>query len=153
MREMDNLVKNGMSKEDFEITRTFLRSYVKLYGTTPSKQLGFLLDSKFYGRKDYLKELDGQFAKLTLDDVNKAIKKHWQTQNMYVTIVTDDSEVQPLADVLKQNTPSPMSYAKVVSEGLPKEVVAEDAQVANYKLNVTEVRIIDTKDTFKPAGK
>ncbi|TGE25428.1 insulinase family protein [Hymenobacter aquaticus] len=149
VREMDNIVKNGLSKADFELTRTFLRSYVKLYGTTPSKQLGFLLDSKFYGRKDYLKELDGQLAKLTLDDVNKAIRKHWQTQNMYVTIVTDDSEAQPLADVLKQNTPSPMSYAKVVSEGLPKDVVAEDAQVATYKLNVTEVKVIDTKDTFK----
>ncbi|TGE16807.1 M16 family metallopeptidase [Hymenobacter elongatus] len=149
VREMDNLVQSGLTKEDFEITRTFLRSYVKLYGTTPAKQLGFLLDSKFYGRKDYLRELDGQLAKLTLDDVNKAIKKHWQTQNMYVTIVTDDSEVQALAEVLKQNTPSPMSYAKVVSEGLPKAVVAEDAQIAAYKLNVTEVKIVDTKDTFK----
>ncbi|KUG09682.1 M16 family metallopeptidase [Solirubrum puertoriconensis] len=149
MREMDGLVKNGMSKEDFELTRTFLRSYTKLYGMTPAKQLGFLLDSKFYGRKNWLQELDGQLAKLTLDDVNKAIRKHWQTQNMYVTIVTDDSEAQPLAEVLKNNTPSPMSYAKVVREGLPKEVVAEDEQVANYKLNVTTVKIVDTKDTFK----
>ncbi|RYU82138.1 M16 family metallopeptidase [Hymenobacter persicinus] len=149
VREMDNLVKNGMSPADFELTRTFLRSYVKLYGTTPAKQLGFLLDSKFYGRKDWLKEVDGQLAKLTLADVNKAIRQNWQVQNMFVTIVTDDSEAQPLADVLKQNLPSPMSYAKVVSEGLPKEVVAEDAQVATYKLNVTDVKIVDTKDTFK----
>ncbi|MCC2548128.1 insulinase family protein [Hymenobacter sp. BT175] len=149
VREMDNMVKNGMSQQDFDRTRTFLRSYVKLYGTTPAKQLGFLLDSKFYGRKDYLRELDGQLAKLTLADVNKAIRKHWQTQNMYVTIITDDSEAQALADVLRQNTPSPMSYAKVVSEGLPKAVVAEDAEVANYKLNVTDVKIVDTKDTFK----
>jgi zinc protease len=63
--------------------------------------------------------------------------------------VTDDSEAKPLADVLKNNTPSPMSYAKVVREGLPKEVLTEDAQVANYKLNVKEVKIVDTKDTFK----
>ncbi|OON68803.1 M16 family metallopeptidase [Hymenobacter sp. CRA2] len=149
LREMDGLVKNGMTKENFELTRTFLRSYTKLYGLTPAKQLGFLLDSKFYGRKDWLSELDGQLAKLTLDDVNKAIKKYWQVQNMYVTVVTDDSEAQPLADVLKNNTPSPMSYAKVVREGLPKEVVAEDAQVASFKVNVTDVKVVDTKDTFK----
>ncbi|MCC3158330.1 insulinase family protein [Hymenobacter sp. 15J16-1T3B] len=149
LREMDGLVKNGMSKEDFELTRTFLRSYTKLYGLTSAKQLGFLLDSKFYGRKDWLQELDGQLAKLTLDDVNKAIKKYWQVQNMYVTIVTDDSEAQPLAEVLKTNTASPMSYAKVVREGLPKEILAEDEQVATYKLNVTNVKVVDTKDTFK----
>jgi zinc protease len=149
VREMDNLVKNGLTQADFDLTRTFLRSYVKLYGTTPAKQLGFLLDSRFYGRKDWLKEIDGQLAKLTLADVNQAIRKNWQVQNMYVTIVTDDSEAQPLADVLRQNLPSPMSYAKVVSEGLPKEVVAEDAQVAAYKLNVTDVKVVDTKDTFK----
>jgi zinc protease len=149
VREMDNVVKNGMSKEDFERTRTFLRSYVKLYGTTPAKQLGFLLDSRFYGRKDWLQEVDGQLAKLTLDDVNRAMRKHWQVQNMFVTIVTDDSEAQPLADVLKNNTPSPMSYANVVKAGLPQAVVAEDAEVANYKLNVTEVKVIDTNDTFR----
>ncbi|QNH61310.1 M16 family metallopeptidase [Hymenobacter sediminicola] len=149
VREMDNVVKNGLSKDDFELTRTFLRSYVKLYGTTPAKQLGFLLDSKFYGRKDWLKEVDGQLAKLTVDDVNRAIRKHWQVQNMFVTIVTDDSEAQPLADVLKNNTPSPMSYANVVKAGLPADVVAEDKAVADYKLNVTDVKIVDTKDTFK----
>lgn len=149
VREMDNVVKNGLSKKDFERTRTFLRSYVKLYGTTPAKQLGFLLDSRFYGRKNWLQEVDAQLAKLTLDDVNRAMRKHWQVQNMFVTIVTDDSEAQPLADVLKNNTPSPMSYANVVKAGLPKEVVAEDAEVASYKLNVTEVKVINTNDTFR----
>ncbi|WP_045689014.1 hypothetical protein [Hymenobacter sp. AT01-02] len=81
--------------------------------------------------------------------MNRAIRKYWQVQNMYVTIVTDDSEAQPLADVLKTNAPSPMSYANVVKAGLPQEVVAEDAQVATYKLNVTDVKVVDTKDTFR----
>ncbi|GAA3956349.1 hypothetical protein GCM10022406_42030 [Hymenobacter algoricola] len=81
--------------------------------------------------------------------MNKAVRQNWQGQNMYVAIITDDSEAQPLADVLRQNLPSPLSYARVVSKGLPKAVVAEDAQVAAYQLNVTEVKIVDTKDTFK----
>jgi zinc protease len=149
VREVDNLIKNGMTKDDFEKTRTFLRSYNKLYIQTPEKQLGFLMDSKFYGRKDYIKEMDALLAKLTVDDVNRAVKKYWQINNMYVTIVTDDSEAGPLAAALKANTPSPMSYSNLVKEGLPKEVLAEDEQVANYKLNVTDVKIVDNKDTFK----
>jgi zinc protease len=149
IREVDNMIKNGMTKSDFEKTRRFLRSYNKLYIQTPEKQLGFLMDSKFYGRNDYIKEMDALLAKLTVDDVNRAIKKYWQVNNMYVTIVTDDSEAGPLAAALKANTPSPMSYSNLVKEGLPKDVLAEDDIIANYKLNVTDVKIVDNKDTFK----
>ncbi len=149
IREVDNLIKNGMTKNDFEKTRTFLRSYNKLYIQTPEKQLGFMMDSKFYGRNDYIKEMDALIAKLTVDDVNRAIKKYWQVNNMYVTIITDDSEAAPLAAALQANTPSPMSYSNLVKEGLNKEIVDEDAEVANYKLNVKGVKIVDSKDTFK----
>jgi zinc protease len=149
VREVDLLIKNGMSKEDFEATRTFLRSYMKLYVATPAEQLGYLMDSKFYGRKDYIKEMDKLLSKLTLADVNKAIKKYWRTDNMFVTIVTDRSEAEELAKSLKDNTPSPMTYSNLVKAGLPKEVLAEDDVVATYPLNVKNVTIVDSKDTFR----
>ena len=149
VRELDNLINKGMSQKDFDVTRQFLRSYIKLYIQTPESQLGFLLDSKYYGRKDYIKEMDALLAKLTANDVNAAVKKYLQTQNMYVTIVTDDSEAGPLAQALKKNIPSPMSYSNLVREGLPKAVVAEDEEIAKYKLNVKSVKVINTKDTFK----
>lgn len=149
IREVDNLVKNGMKKEDFEATRSFLRSYNKLYIQTPEKQLGFLLDSKFYGRKNYIEEMDVLLARLTVEDVNRAMKLYWQVNNMYVTIVTDDSEAAPLAASLQGNIPSPMSYSNLVKEGLPKAITTEDDEIANYKLNVKQVRIVDSKDTFK----
>ncbi len=149
VRELDMLVKNGMTKEEFEATRTFLRSYNKLYTQTPERQLGFLMDSKFYGRNDYIKEMDALLAKLTVADVNRAIKKYWQVNNMYVTIVTDGSEAKPLADALLNNLPSPMSYSNLVKAGLPKEVLAEDEQIAKYQLNVKNVTIVENKDTFK----
>jgi zinc protease len=149
IREFDLLIKNGMSKEDFEATRTFLRSYTKLYAQSPAQQLGWLMDSRFYGRADYLAELDALLAKATLDEVNQAIRKHWQTDDMFVTIVTDDSEAKPLADSLINNTPSPMSYSNLVKSGLPAEVLAEDDEVAAYQLNVKKVTVVDSADTFQ----
>ncbi|WP_026236516.1 M16 family metallopeptidase [Pontibacter roseus] len=149
MREVDNLIQNGMTTEEFELTRKFLRSYMKLYTQTEEKQLGFLMDSRFYGREDYLKEMDQLLANLTVDQVNDAVKKHWDVQNMFVTIVTDDSEAEPLKQALLSNTPSPMSYSNLVKEGLPKEVLAEDDVIANYKLNVTDVKIVESKNTFQ----
>jgi zinc protease len=107
------------------------------------------MDSKFYGRNDYIKEMDALLAKLTVDDVNKAIRKYWQVNNMYVTIVTDDSEAEPLKKALENNTPSPMSYSNLVKAGLPKDVLKEDDEVANYKLNVKSVKIVESKETFK----
>ncbi|MBK5271447.1 MAG: insulinase family protein, partial [Bacteroidia bacterium] len=153
IREIADMVQNGISKEDFELTRQFLRSYNKLYIQTPERQLGFLMDSRFYGRKNYIQEMDALLAKLTVDDVNRAIKKYLQTENMYVTIVTDDSEAEPLKKSLEENKPSPMSYSNLVKEGLPKEVGDEDEKIANYKLNVKSVKIVDSKDTFKPVAK
>ena len=149
IREFDLLIQNGMAEKAFEETRTFLRSYIKLYAQTPSQQLGWLMDSRFYGRKNYLKEIDALLAKVTLEEVNIALRKHWQTDNMFVTIVTDESEAEPLAKSLLDNEASPMSYSNLVKSGLPKEVLAEDDEVATYKLNVKSVTIIKSADTFK----
>lgn len=149
IREVDNLITNGLTKEDFEATRTFLRSYIKLYIATPANQLGYLMDSRFYGRKNYIKDMDALLATLTLDDVNNAIKKYWRVDNMDVAIVTDKSEAEPLAKSIRENLPSPMSYSNAVKAGLPKAVLEEDDIVAHYKLNVHNVTVVDSKDTFK----
>lgn len=149
IREFDQLIKNGMTGDDFEATRTFLRSYIKLYAQSPAAQLGWLMDSRFYGRDNYLAEMDTLLSKTTLEQVNAAIRKHWQTKNMFVTIVTDESEAKPLAEALINNTPSPMSYSNQLKSGLPADVLAEDDQVAVYPLNIKKVNIIQSADTFK----
>ena len=147
--ELGELVKNGMTKEQFEATRTFLQSYIKLYVQTPSDRLGFLMDSRMYGRKDYINELDGLLAKVKLEDVNRAIKDHWSTERMFVTIVTNTSEAEPLAKSLKENLISPMSYSDLVKAGLPPEVLAKDAVVEKVPLKVTSVTIVPSAETFR----
>jgi zinc protease len=149
LREMDKMIKNGISQEDFETTRAFLRSYIKLYIKSPTQQLGYLMDSKMYGRENYIEELDKLLADLNLEDVNNAIKKYMQIDNMKITIVTDKSEATQLAKSLKNNLVSPMSYSNQVKSGLPNEVLVEDNETANFKLNVKSVKIVDSKDTFK----
>lgn len=148
IRELDLLIENGMSQEEFERTKEFLRSYIKLYIQTPEKELGYLMDSRFYDRVDYIKEMDKLLEDVTLAEVNAAIRKYFQTENMFVTIVTDDSEAEPLAESLKENIASPMSYSNLVKEGLPEEVLKEDDEVAVYELNVNSVEIVPSAKTF-----
>jgi len=149
LREMDKMIKNGLSKEDFEATRAFLQSYIKLYIKSPDQQLGYLMDSKMYGRENYIQELGALLSELTLEDVNNAIKKYMQIDNMKITIVTDVSEAEPLAESLKSNTISPMSYSNMVKAGLSENILSEDTATENFKLNVKNVTIVDSKDTFK----
>jgi zinc protease len=150
LHEMHQLVNNGMSQEDFEATRAFLRSYIKLYIQTPERHLGYLMDSKFYGRKNYITEMDTLLAQLTLERVNNIMKIYWAEgmNNFYITIVTDKSEAQPLAESLKNNTPSPMSYSNSLKSSLDQKILDEDKTIENYKLNIKDVRIVDSKDTF-----
>jgi zinc protease len=149
LREMDKMIKNGLSKEDFEATRAFLQSYIRLYIKSPEQQLGYLMDTKMYGRENYIQELGALLSELSLEDVNNAIKKYMQIDNMKITIVTDVSEAEPLAKSLKSNTISPMSYSNMVKAGLSEDILSEDTATENFKLNVKNVTIVDSKDTFK----
>ena len=102
-----------------------------------------------YGRENYINELGDLLSKLTVVDVNNAIKKYMQIENMKVTIVTDVSEAEALANSLRNNLLSKMSYSNLVKAGLPPEVLKEDSETENFKLNVKKVTVIDSKDTFK----
>ncbi|MFM7218186.1 MAG: M16 family metallopeptidase, partial [Bacteroidota bacterium] len=70
LREFNELVERGMNPKEFESTREFLRSYSKLYVEGMSKKLGYAMDSRFYGRADWIQELDQELANLTVEQVN-----------------------------------------------------------------------------------
>lgn len=149
LREMDELLKKGMSKEDFSNTVEFLRSYSKLYIETPVKKLGYLMDSKAYHRTDWISDLDALLAKVTLEDVNNAMRKYWQTKNMDIVIITDESEAEPLAESLRNNSPSPMSYSNDLKSTLPQSILDEDKIVEIYPMPVKNVTIITKDIPFK----
>ncbi|MCC6385415.1 MAG: insulinase family protein [Bacteroidia bacterium] len=149
MREWDLLVTKGLSQEDFELTRQFLSSYIKLYVQTPAKQLGFLMDSRFYGRQDYIKEIGELLDKLTVEQVNSVMKRFWKPGNLFVTIVTDASEAEPLKESLLRDLPSPMSYSNELKAVLSGDILKEDEMVSKYPLSVKKVEIINSEDLFK----
>lgn len=146
--EIERVKNEGLTQEEFDLTRQFLRSYSKLYAQTPNKQLGFRMDSRFYGLDDYLIHLDQKLSELTLEDVNNAAKKYLQTQNMYITMITDAGEAEALKKALLENKPSPMTYSKLVQESLSQEVFDLDKKVENYNINVKNVIITPPKDIF-----
>lgn len=149
LKEMDNVVNNGLPESEFNKIRDFLRSYIKLYIQSPELQLGFLMDSHFYGRKNYIAEMDGLLAKLTVADVNEAMKKYWQTKNMDIVIVTDKSEAEPLAKSFREELVSPMSYSNSLKSSLNPQILEEDKIVEKYPMKVKSVTIVDSDTMFR----
>lgn len=143
--ELNKLVKNGMSQEDFDATRRFLTKNVNALTKTQDAQLGYAIDSKYYGLPSFTDYVRDQLAKLTLEDVNRAIKKHLQSDNVKIAVVTKDAEAFKKAAV--EGKPSSISYTSTP----PKEILEEDKIIESYKLNFNpkKVEVVPVDQVFQ----
>lgn len=146
LRELKNIVDNGMSEEDFELTRKFLKGYNLHYAPTTMMQLGYALDDRFYGIdlghwNTFTRMLDA----LTREDVNRALKKYLNYENVKVVFITRDAEA--LKETLVTNAPSPITYP---SEK-PAAILEEDKEISVFPLSVKpeSVRIVEVDDLFE----
>jgi zinc protease len=128
--EYDKLVRDGLSREAFDVTRQFLTKYSNVLTQTQSARLGYALDSRYYGIGDYNTHLREALPKLTVEDVNRAIQRHLTTDRMQIVIVTKDP--RPFQDAVAKNTPSPIAY----NSPKPKEIMDEDAVIQAYRIKV-----------------
>lgn len=128
--EYDKLVKDGLSQEAFESTRNFLTKYVNILTQTQSSDLGYVMDSKYYGIPDYNVLMKSALARLTLADVNRVIRKYLAPGSMTVAIVTKDAE--GLRKDILSNKASPIKYNAPPSQ----LILDEDKIIETYKITV-----------------
>jgi zinc protease len=132
MRELKQVIESGISQEDFELTQQFLDTYALNYANTTMKRVGYDLDSRFYGIEgDYIEIFREKIQKLTLEQVNTAIAKHLQYDNIKIAMVTKGAEEFKAA--LVADTPSPMSYATPKTD----EVLEEDKLIEVFPLEIS----------------
>ncbi len=146
LRELQLLVDNGMTKENFELTRNFLRKYVLNFAKTTSSRLGYAIDDKFYGiNGSHLELFRKMMDEITLEDVNNAIKKNLQYDNLKIAIITKDAE--SFKNSLVENTTSPIEY----STAKPESVLEEDKKIVDYQLKIDKekINIVEVEDLFK----
>ena len=77
-----------------------------------------------------------QLAKLTLEDVNRAIQRHLKSDRMRVVVVTKDAEA--LRNAIIKNDASPIVY----NSPKPKEIMDEDKLIQAYKINAKPEEIV-----------
>jgi zinc protease len=141
--ELQKLVDNGLTEEQFQNTRDYLMKNVFLMTANQNQRLGYALDSWWYGIPEYTEHMRAQYAKLTRDEVNRVIKKHLSAKNLHVVVITKDA--QALRDQLVKDDFSSLKY------DAPKpELADEDKVIGAYKLAIApeKVRIVPVDDVF-----
>ena len=148
IRELHRLVDDGMSEADFEASREFLLNYSKLYVQTTSRRLGYQMDSTVYGTGYFIDEIQRRLPALTLEDVNDAIRRHLQYDNLAVGIVTTDGDA--FRDALLADEPSPPTY----NTGVTDDILAEDAEVVPFELGIDpdRIRVVPVEEMFREVG-
>ncbi|MGZ8293297.1 MAG: M16 family metallopeptidase [Telluria sp.] len=141
LTELDKLIANGMTQAQFETTRDYLMKNVFVMTATQDQQLGYALDSKWYGTPEFTAMMRDGLSKLTAADVNAAIRKHLSAKNMSVVFVTKDAA--GLKEKLASDAFSPIKY----DAAKPQAVLDEDQAIGNTKLGIKAGNVTVTPAT------
>jgi zinc protease len=143
---LDKLVREGIPEEGFQQTRSFLLTYSKLWAQSLDQRLGYLQDSKFYGMADYLSEVQKRLPALSKEQVDAAVRKHLQSKNLVVALVTQDGPAS--LQTLLSGKPTLIHYD---SAGTPSDILAEDKliQLFPVEVNRQRSRVIAPTDLFE----
>ena len=106
--ELDKLVKNGLSADDFERTRAFLGKYVGRLTKTKNAELGYAMDSLFYRIPEYSTYIQTALAKLTREQANAAIRRHLRADRVQIVAVA--SHAEDLKRQLLADAAPPLAY-------------------------------------------
>ena len=145
MYELDKLVKNGIPEQDFEKTRSFLSKYVNILTKTKSAELGYAIDSKYYGMPEYNEYLKSALAKLTAADVNRAVKKYLRADNLQIVGVAKDAA--GIKAAITSSAATPIHY----NSPKPQDILDEDKKVEVWPLGLKpeDVTIVPVDSVFE----
>ena len=143
--ELDRLVKNGIPDAEFEKTRSFLSKFVNILTKTKSAELGYAIDSLYYGIPNYGEYVRSGLAKLTAAEVNAAIRRHLRTDRIEIVGIAKDTDA--IRAALTGTDPSPMHYNSPKAQ----DVLDEDKIVERFPLGLRkeDVTVVPVNTVFE----
>jgi zinc protease len=143
--ELNKLIKEGIPADDFNRTKEFLTKYVNVLTKTKNAELGYAIDSLYYGIPDYNSYIKNAIAKLTREQVNAAIRKHLRADRVQFVAVSANAE--QLKKQLAGAGPVSIQYNS------PKgaNILAEDKIIEklNLGLRPEDIQIVPADKVFE----
>jgi len=143
--ELQKLIKDGIPTEDFNRTKEFLTKYVNVLTKTKNAELGYAIDSLYYGIPDYNSYIKNGIAKLTVEQVNAAIRRHLPADRIQIVAVSANAE--QLKKQLVGSGPAPIEY----NSAKPADILAEDQLVGKLDLGLgaADIQIVPVASVFE----
>jgi len=145
LTELGKMIDNGLTQAQFEATRDYLMKNVFVMTATQDQQLGYALDAKWYRTPEFTQMMRDGLSKLTVADVNAALKKHLSAKNLSVVFITKDAA--GLKEKLVSDAFSPITY----DAAKPQAVLDEDKAIGSMKLGIRpeQVKITPAAKVFE----
>ena len=144
IHELDAMIRNGLTRAEFDATRDYLMNNVYVMTARQDQQLGYELDSQWYGIGEFTSTIRQALQALTVDQVNAAMKRHLTARNLSVVCITKDAA--SLKQALVSDAFSPIEY----DGERPADLLVEDKAIGALKLDIPadQVRITPTAQVF-----
>ncbi|MBK8559068.1 pitrilysin family protein [Candidatus Amarobacter glycogenicus] len=133
--ELRKMVEIGIPTEEFEATREYLAKNVFVLTKTQDQQLGYALDSDWYGIPEYTGYIREELAKLTAERVNEVIRAHISPDNLQIVMISANAAA--LRDQLLSSVPATIAYDGEKAGPL----LVEDREVGAYPLGLAPEHI------------
>jgi zinc protease len=164
--ELQQFISSGLNAEQVELSKNKAKVLYLNLAETVGRILAARLDDQFYRQEPgyldaYLQKIDA----VTPEQVNNAIRKHLQVDNIKYLVVTDDSEATRLADSIGAGKPAPgknpREYQLETTEKEGKklflvsedwlDILRKDAAWESYPLNIARdhIRIVPVEKLFE----
>ena len=144
LHELRALIRDGLSQEDFEAARAYLVKNVAVMVARQDQQVGYALDGRWYGTPEFTRYMRDGLAKLTRDDVNRAIRAHLSADDLEIVAVAKDAK--GLAAALAADGISTVKY----ESEKPAALLEEDRKIGATKLGIRPeaIRVTPVAEVF-----
>ncbi len=166
--ELENFVREGLSEEECALAKNKAHVLYLSLAETGSRLLGYKLDDSFYRLEPgYLDGYLENVERVSCAEVNAAIRKHLQAENLRYVVITSAENAPKLADEIARGGAAwgkkPAEYQiDVKEEGGAKvytvpegklELLRRDAVWAYYPLGIPRdrIRIVPAEKMFNTA--
>jgi zinc protease len=131
LNELEAFIDKGLDEEEFARTKSYLLGNIPLMAQQPGRRLLFELDARAAGTPNIITELPSKLEALSLAEVNAAISRHIQSNNLRIVAVSGDSK--KLLNQLTEEMTTAIVYSDVQPDALLKQ---QDAAIAKKDLKI-----------------